>query len=48
MAVRFGRIGSTGQTQVKSFPDEDAATKHAERMIEKKTGEGYVESAART
>jgi DNA ligase-1 len=45
VTVRYGRIGSAGQTNVKSFPDETAAAKHADKMIEKKTAEGYVEGA---
>jgi predicted DNA-binding WGR domain protein len=41
--VRFGRIGTTGQTNDKSFPDESAAAKHAEKLIREKTGKGYRE-----
>jgi len=43
VTVRFGRIGSQGQSKVKSFDDEDAAQAHAEKMIDKKTGQGYTE-----
>jgi predicted DNA-binding WGR domain protein len=46
VSVRFGRIGSAGQTQSKSFPDEGAAAKHAEKLIAQKTDKGYREQAA--
>jgi predicted DNA-binding WGR domain protein len=41
--VRFGRIGSAGQAQVKSFADEQATAKHVEKLIREKTGKGYRE-----
>jgi predicted DNA-binding WGR domain protein len=41
--TRYGRIGSPGQTQTKSFPDLAAAMKHANKLIEQKLGKGYVE-----
>jgi predicted DNA-binding WGR domain protein len=47
VTVRFGRIGTRGQTQVKSFPDEVAALRHAEKLINQKTTKGYVETPAR-
>jgi predicted DNA-binding WGR domain protein len=43
--VRFGRIGTAGQAQVKSFPDEQAATKHVDKLIREKTSKGYRETA---
>ena len=43
VTVRFGRIGTNGQTQTKTFGDEAAATKHADKLIAEKTGKGYVE-----
>jgi predicted DNA-binding WGR domain protein len=46
VTVRFGRIGSAGQTQTKSFPDNSAAAKHAEKLIAQKTDKGYREQAA--
>ncbi len=46
VAVRYGRIGNQGQSKVKSFDDEAAAEAHRDKMVEKKTGEGYVESTA--
>jgi DNA ligase-1 len=46
VAVRFGRIGTNGQTQTKALADADAATKHAEKLIKEKMGKGYKETAA--
>jgi DNA ligase 1 len=43
VTVRYGRSGSQGQTNVKSFPDNAAARKHADSLIHQKTGKGYVE-----
>ena len=43
VTVRFGRIGASGQTQTKTFADEAAAMKHADKLIEEKTEKGYVE-----
>jgi predicted DNA-binding WGR domain protein len=47
VTVRFGRIGTDGQTQVKSFPDAAAATRHAEKLITAKIDKGYAEAIAR-
>ncbi len=41
VTVRFGRIGTHGQVHAKSFPDDAAAAKHAEKMIQQKVGKGY-------
>ncbi len=46
MTVRFGKVGTSGQAQVKDFADEAAATKAAEKLIREKTGKGYVEQRA--
>ena len=43
VTVRYGRIGTQGQTNTKSFPDEAAAARHAEKLIQEKTGKGYRE-----
>jgi DNA ligase-1 len=45
VTVRFGRIDTQGQTQVKSLPDEAAAAAHVAKLIGEKTGKGYVEVA---
>lgn len=44
VTVRYGRIGSNGQTQTKSFPDGSAATKHADKLVREKTAKGYRET----
>jgi uncharacterized protein (TIGR02996 family) len=44
--VTFGRIGTAGQTQVKTFPDEAAAQKEHDKLIREKLGKGYVEKSA--
>jgi predicted DNA-binding WGR domain protein len=41
--VRFGRIGSDGQSRTKSFADYTAARSDAERLIREKLAKGYVE-----
>jgi predicted DNA-binding WGR domain protein len=41
--VRYGRIGTDGQTNVKSFADETGAAKQAEKLVKEKTGNGYRE-----
>jgi DNA ligase 1 len=45
VTVRFGRSGTTGQTNTKSFPDDGAAKKHADALITEKTKKGYVEKS---
>jgi predicted DNA-binding WGR domain protein len=48
VTVRFGRIGTQGQTQVKTLPDADAAANHAEKLIASKTAKGYAETVSST
>lgn len=43
VTVRYGRIGSNGQSNSKQFPDEPSARTHASRLIEEKLGKGYTE-----
>ena len=43
VTVSFGRIGTAGQEQVKSFHDADEATRHATKLINAKTKKGYAE-----
>lgn len=43
VSVRFGRIGTQGQVSEKSFPDEAATAKHAEKLISEKIKKGYKE-----
>ena len=45
VTVRFGRLGTSGQTQTKSFSDADATARHVEKLIGEKTKKGYVETA---
>jgi DNA ligase-1 len=46
MTTRWGRIGSAGQSKTKTFADEQAAATAIIDLIEKKTGEGYVERSS--
>ena len=40
--VRWGRIGSAGQTTMKSFDDEAAARVEHDKLVREKTRKGYV------
>jgi predicted DNA-binding WGR domain protein len=44
VVVRYGRIGSTGQSVRKMFKDADSADRHVEKLVREKTGKGYVEA----
>ena len=44
--VRFGRIGTAGQTQTKSFGDTVRAKREADKLIAEKLRKGYVEKGA--
>lgn len=41
LTIRYGRIGTNGQTQEKSFADEAKASAAAAKLIAEKTGKGY-------
>lgn len=41
--VRFGRIGTSGQTQTKTFADEPTAKQEADRLVTEKLKKGYLE-----
>ncbi len=41
--VRFGRNGTHGQSESKTFADATAAVKHAEKKVNEKLSKGYVE-----
>ncbi|HYG34730.1 MAG TPA: WGR domain-containing protein, partial [Clostridia bacterium] len=41
--VRFGRIGTPGQSQTKSFEDDGKAKREAEKLIAEKIKKGYTE-----
>jgi predicted DNA-binding WGR domain protein len=47
VTVRYGRLGSDGQTQAKSFADAAAAQQHADKMCGEKLKKGYQECVAR-
>jgi predicted DNA-binding WGR domain protein len=42
IVIRFGRIGTKGQTQVKTFDSVEAAIKEKEKMIKEKLAKGYI------
>jgi predicted DNA-binding WGR domain protein len=43
--VTYGRIGTEGQSLSKSFADDAAAQKEADKLIKEKLGKGYVDAA---
>ena len=43
VTVRFGRIGTQGQSQTKGFSDPTSAKKEHDKLVKEKTGKGYVE-----
>jgi DNA ligase 1 len=43
VAVHFGRLGTSGQEQTKTFATTAEADCHAENLIREKLGKGYVE-----
>ncbi|MCW1912801.1 WGR domain-containing protein [Luteolibacter sp. GHJ8] len=43
LVIRFGRIGTKGQAQTKTFADEARALREMNKLIAEKTGKGYVE-----
>ena len=46
--VRYGKIGTDGQTQAKEFADAATAEKQAQKLISEKMGKGYQEVGAET
>lgn len=48
VTVRFGRLGTNGQTQTKTFADAAAAKKEHDKLVKEKTGKGYAEVATAT
>ncbi|QQO10878.1 WGR domain-containing protein [Breznakiella homolactica] len=44
--VQFGKTGTAGQTQEKTFDDAETAAKEAEKLIKSKTKKGYAEKPA--
>ena len=43
--VSYGRIGTKGQSSSKSFDNEDAARKDAEKLVKEKLSKGYSEAS---
>ncbi len=41
--VQYGKSGTTGQSQTKTFADTESASKHAQKLIAEKLAKGYVE-----
>lgn len=48
LTIRFGRIGASGQTQLKSFGSPSEAQEEADALISSKTKKGYVEGEGAT
>lgn len=46
LVVRFGKVGTQGQTQTKPFESEDVAQQACEKLVLEKLRKGYVEGAA--
>ncbi len=44
LSIRFGRIGTNGQSRVKTFEDDTRAGRELQKLINEKTGKGYIES----
>ena len=42
--VTFGKIGTNGQSQIKTFKDAATAQSEADKLIKEKTKKGYVET----
>jgi len=43
LTVKFGKIGTAGQTKTKVFATEAAARTEMEKLVKEKVGKGYVE-----
>src|SRR5579872_2767624 len=46
--VTYGRQGTAGQTQTKTFADEEKARKEHDKLVKEKLGKGYVEADSPT
>ena len=46
LTVKFGRLGTAGQTKVKEFDDAAEANKERDKLIREKTKKGYEEVEA--
>lgn len=45
VTVRYGRTGTSGQSQTKSFDNEPAVARHVNKLIDEKVAKGYTEQA---
>jgi predicted DNA-binding WGR domain protein len=43
--VNYGKLGTTGQTQIKDFSDHASAVKEYEKLIREKKKKGYTDSS---
>lgn len=43
LTIRYGKVGTEGQIQIKTFDNEAAAVKEAEKLAESKRKKGYVD-----
>jgi predicted DNA-binding WGR domain protein len=48
LVIRWGRIGTQGQSQTKHFADAAKATSALDKLVSEKAGKGYVEAGAGT
>src|SRR4051812_21700829 len=46
--VSWGKVGTAGQSQTKSFGSPEQASKEHDKLVKEKTGKGYVETTAAT
>ncbi|MCV6636501.1 WGR domain-containing protein [Candidatus Albibeggiatoa sp. nov. NOAA] len=44
LTIRYGRIGTTGRVDSKTFPSEEAARKEANKKLKQKRSKGYEEA----
>lgn len=44
VTVRYGRLGTDGQSQTKPFAAVELAQQHADGLIRQKVAKGYVET----
>ena len=44
--VTYGRLGTSGQSQTKSFATAEKAQRHAASLVRQKLAKGYVECVA--
>jgi len=45
LTIRFGKIGTNGQTTIKAFDSDDLALAEAEKLIASKVKKGYTSAS---